>query len=46
MPVKVSVGCWEHSFLSAAFDHFRYLNFEQSAGSAQRLAQRGVSDTP
>jgi hypothetical protein len=28
-------------FLSAAIDHFRYLNFEQSAGSAQR----GASDT-
>jgi hypothetical protein len=27
-------------FLSAAIDHFRYLNFEQSAGSAQR----GASD--
>ncbi len=34
---SIGFGSWERLYLSAAIDHFRYRNFEQSAGSAQRV---------
>jgi hypothetical protein len=33
---RLPFGNWERLFLSAAIDHFRDRNFEQSATSAQR----------
>jgi len=34
---RMAFGSWERLFLSAAIDHFRDRNFEQSATSAQRV---------
>src|ERR1700704_1803280 len=34
---RILFGNWERLFLSAALDHFRDRNFQQSARSAQRI---------
>ena len=34
---RLPFGNWERLFLSAAIDHFRDRNFEQSVRSAQRI---------
>lgn len=34
---SMAFGSWERLFLSAALDHFRERNFEQSAKSVQRI---------
>ena len=34
---RIHFGDWERLFLSAAIDHFRDRNFEQSSKSAQRI---------